>query len=211
MILNPLSVDFNFKILVQADEANEPVAAKDCHDRHVPGVFQALLESLVRSRWMRGVRTIAGVAVKVCQEFVTELFQLDEQIVRGGHVRHNAQFVPTLVRKFGPLVEDQYTFDFSTGDEEELLVLVRSQLFEALVQEPGTDSVAFGPIRAAGSILCSDSFQALQEVIGLENVMDQPVHLVPAAHSNTKPAKQLFTFLDEGHPFLFKMSCFHCS
>jgi hypothetical protein len=43
MVLNPLSIDFDFKFLVQAHEAHESVAAEDGHDRYVPGVFEALV------------------------------------------------------------------------------------------------------------------------------------------------------------------------
>src|SRR5690349_1122087 len=54
MVLNPLSIDFDFELLVQADETHESVAAEDRHDRDVPGGFKAFLKVLIRSRRMRG-------------------------------------------------------------------------------------------------------------------------------------------------------------
>ena len=87
---------------------------------------------------MRGVRALAGMAVKVGQELVAELFELDQQVVRRGHVRHDAQPAAALVRELGPLVEHQHAFDLRAGDEEELLVLVGGQFLEALVQKPAS-------------------------------------------------------------------------
>src|SRR5665213_1680439 len=210
MVLNPLSVNFDFEVLIQPDEADESVAAEDGHDRYVPSVFEALLKVFIRSRGMGCIRAGTRVAVKVGQELVAELFELNQQIMRRGHVSYNAEPCAALMRKFGPLVENQYAFDLRSGDEEELLVLVRSQLFEALVQEPGTDSVAFGSIRA-GSIFRRDTVQAFEEIIGLDNVMDHGVYLVPAAHGFTEFAEELLALFDEGRAFLFKVSWFHCS
>src|SRR6266567_6068774 len=81
MLFHSVSVDFNVKVLVHADEPNEPVPAENGHDCHVSGTLQPLLEILINAGGVRGVRALSGVAMEVCQQAVTELFQLDQQIV----------------------------------------------------------------------------------------------------------------------------------
>src|ERR1039457_5449423 len=119
MVFHSFPVDFEFQVLVQAHEADEPVAAEDGHHRHVTCALQPFLEPVVDAGGTGSVGAVAGVAVEVGQEFVAELFELDEQVVRGGHVRHDAHRAAPLMRKLGPLIQDQHAFHFRSGDEEE--------------------------------------------------------------------------------------------
>src|SRR5437870_3905659 len=46
MFFDSFSVDFDFKVLIQPDEAYKSVAAENRHHGYVPSAFQSLLEIL---------------------------------------------------------------------------------------------------------------------------------------------------------------------
>src|ERR1017187_717315 len=75
MVFHSFPVDFDFQVLVQSHEADEPVAAEYGHHRHVTGALQPPLEPLVDAGGAGGVGAIARVAVEVGQKFVAELFR----------------------------------------------------------------------------------------------------------------------------------------
>src|SRR5262249_11491085 len=70
IIGDSFSVDFDFKVLVEAYKTNEAVPAEDRHYRQMTSGFQTLLEALVSSRGMCGVRAVARMTVEVGQELV---------------------------------------------------------------------------------------------------------------------------------------------
>ena len=109
---------------------------------------------------------LPGMAVKVGQQLVAELFQLDQQVVGRGHVGHDAHRAAALVRELGPLVEHQHALDLGAGDEEELLVLVGGQFLEAFVQEQGADGVAPRTSFGLRGVLRLDPVQAFQKLVG---------------------------------------------
>src|SRR5579872_1876150 len=108
-------VNFNLEVLVQPDEPHVSVPAKDRHDGQMAALFQAPLEVLVGSRRMRRVRPVAGVAMEMGQELMTELFESDEQVVRRGHVGHHSHAGAPLVGELGALIEDAHAFDLGAG------------------------------------------------------------------------------------------------
>ena len=112
----------------------------------MPAFFKPALEVLVGARRMRGARPFARMAVKVGQELMPELFELDQHVVRGGHVGHDAQPAAALVRELGPLVEHMNALDLGAGDEKKLLVRIRRQLLGAFMQEERTDGIAPRPV-----------------------------------------------------------------
>src|SRR5205085_421549 len=81
MILHSFPVDGQFEVLVEPDKSYEAVAAENRHQRQMTGLFEAPLEILVRSRRLGRARTSAGMAVKMCQQLVCELLELDQQPV----------------------------------------------------------------------------------------------------------------------------------
>jgi hypothetical protein len=81
------------------------------------------------------------MAVEV-REQLPESIQANHQTMRVGHVASDAQHRVPLVRELDSLVEHQRAGDLGVRDEEELLVRVRGQSIEALLQEQRADYVA---------------------------------------------------------------------
>lgn len=119
-MFHSFSVDFEFEVLIEPDEPDVPIAAEDCHERQVPGIFESSLKVLIGARGMRGIGTLPWVAMEVPEEFVPELFEPDQQIVGRGHVGHDAQPAPALVHKLRSLVEDVHALDLGARDEKGL-------------------------------------------------------------------------------------------
>src|ERR1039457_3894768 len=131
MFFHSRAIDFDIDVLVQPDEPDESVAAEYGHHCHVAGALQAALEILINSRWAGGVRTVAGVAVEVRQQPMSELLKLNEQLMGRAGVSGDANEASLLVRELRPLVEHERTVDLIARDEEELFVLIGCQLLEA--------------------------------------------------------------------------------
>src|ERR1039458_134772 len=130
IVFYSLSVDFDLEVLVEPHEAYEAVAAEDGHDCHVSGALQPMLEVPVRARRRSGLGPPSRVAGGVAEEPVAELFELDEQPVRGLGLARDAHHGALLVRELGPLVEDERAINLRAGDKKELLVLICGQLAE---------------------------------------------------------------------------------
>jgi hypothetical protein len=141
---------------------------------------------------------------------VAELFEFNEQVMRRWHVGDNTQPAAALVGELSVLVEHQHAFDFGTGDEEELLVLVGRKFLEALVQEQRADSIPAGTMRGL-CILVRDLLQAAQKIVGPLNLDTQASSLPSMTCRFIEPGNQFFAPLDQRLSFFFKMCGFHCS
>ncbi len=70
-------MNFDFEIVIEPDESHVSVAAKDSHHGNMAGSFETFLEVLVSSGRMRGVGSGSGMTMKMGQQSVPELLELD--------------------------------------------------------------------------------------------------------------------------------------
>src|SRR5438445_682153 len=115
MLFNSVSVDFNFEVVIEPDEPNESIAAKDGHHGDVAGAFEALLKFLIDPRGIGCFSAFAWMAVKVSEQSVPELLELDEQPMGRFRFSGNAHKTALLVSKFGPLIEHQRALNLASG------------------------------------------------------------------------------------------------
>lgn len=108
-MFHSVSMDFDFKVVIEPDEAYVSIAAKDRHHGDVACIFQALLEFLVNSGRPSRIHSVAGVAVKMSEQSMSELLELYQQSMRGARIALHAGEGPLLVRKLRALVEHQDT------------------------------------------------------------------------------------------------------
>src|SRR5437764_8249000 len=105
MFFHSISVNFDLKVMVQPDEPDKTVSAKDGHHRNVTGALQSPLEILVNSRRAGGVRAIARMDMKVRQQAMDELLQFVEQAVASPGIAGDSDDAPFLSREFRALVQ----------------------------------------------------------------------------------------------------------
>jgi hypothetical protein len=117
------------------------------------------------------------MAVKMCQQPMTELFQFDEQPMRGDGIPLDAHKTPFLVLELDLLVQYEHAIHFGPGDENELFVSVCGKVLEAFVEEQGTHRIA--PDRWIRDWLGFrlDPVQGVQELVGLLKRSAKTLHV----------------------------------
>ena len=78
----PVNLDLN--VVIEPQESNVSIAAKDRHQRDMSGPFEPLLKTDIRSRRLSRLGTGAWMTVKVSQKLVTKLLEFDQKVVAYG-------------------------------------------------------------------------------------------------------------------------------
>ncbi|MFY9570952.1 MAG: hypothetical protein WAV20_06115 [Blastocatellia bacterium] len=94
------------------------------------------------------------MAVEVCQQAVTELFELNEQPVSISVISYDADHAALGMPELQSLIQDVEVIHDCASKKEVLLITIGGELFEALVQEQRADYVLIG-CRRANSIRCA--------------------------------------------------------
>ena len=115
-----------------------------------------------------------------------------------------------LVRELGALVEDVHALDLGAGDEEELLVRIRSQLLGAFVQKQGTDGVAPRLIRLP-RVFLDDPVKTFKKFVRPPDLRRDARGALSGAHSFAEPADQLFALLNQCLFLFVDMRSLHVS
>ena len=130
-IFDSCAVDVQLTLALEAEEPHEPVATENGSDRGIAGLFKP---APMQTTWR--------MAVKMRQQPVAKLLQLDEQPVRGADLAFHAHHGAALMRELELLIEHHDAVDLSPGDKEELFVMVSRQLLETFVQKQAADREA---------------------------------------------------------------------
>jgi hypothetical protein len=73
MLFYSVSVNLDFKIVIQPEEPNETVPAEDCTDRYMASLLESALKVFVGTRGMCRIGPAARMAVEVGEQSVAEL------------------------------------------------------------------------------------------------------------------------------------------
>jgi hypothetical protein len=170
-------MDCDFAIVIEAKEPDIPIPAENRGYRRIPCCLKPSLKPFVSSGWPRGFQAVSGVAMKMSQQSMTELFQFDEQSMRGDRIPLNTHKIPFLVLELDLLVQYEHAVHLGPGDEYELLVLVCGQMLEAFVEKQGTHRIA--PDGRIRNWLCFglDLIQSFQELVRLLKRSAKTLHV----------------------------------
>ena len=141
-IFDSCAVDVQLTLALEAEEPHEPVATENGSDRGIAGLFKPALKLFVGAGRPGGGHASPRMAVKMRQQPVAKLLQLDEQPVRGADLAFHAHHGAALMRELELLIEHHDAVDLSPGDKEELFVMVSRQLLETFVQKQAADREA---------------------------------------------------------------------
>ena len=170
-------MNLKLELLVQAEEPDVTIAAKDRGNGEVTARFEPLLKLLVDAGRMGRIRPLAGMGMEVAQQPVAELLKLDQQPVSYPRIRDHAGYRARLVLELRHLVEHEHTVDLRSGDEHEVLALVPGELLEALVEEERANAKTRLRCLLISLVFSLNAVQAVDEPI------DQPDFVARFVHS----------------------------